>query len=302
MSPLPSSGLPSGSTMRPSSASPTGISSRWPVRLTVSPSTIFSHVAEQHGADVVGLEVQREAGDVVRAARASRTTCSSRGRGRARCRRPTDRTVPTSVSSACAGVEALDAALEDAGDLVGLDLHVGQWLLRRPCATCLRSCSSRLRMEASRIELPTRTTMPPRMSGSTVLRRARPCGRSARRSRRRCCSTVAVVELDGARDLRPAAACSPRPQRVELAADRGRSPACGGSRSAARGSCTSVSSAPSTALSQAVLLLLGREVGREEEHLQLAVVVERVGELAELLAHVVELVVLLRRPRTATRA
>ena len=42
MSPLPSSGLPSGSTMRPSSASPTGISSRWPVRLTVSPSTTFS--------------------------------------------------------------------------------------------------------------------------------------------------------------------------------------------------------------------------------------------------------------------
>ena len=36
----------------------------------------------------------------------------------------TDRTVPTSVSSALAGVEALDAGLEDAGDLVGLDLHV----------------------------------------------------------------------------------------------------------------------------------------------------------------------------------
>ena len=52
--------------MRPSSASPTGISSRRPVRLTVSPSTILLPVAEQHGADVVGLEVQREAGHVVR--------------------------------------------------------------------------------------------------------------------------------------------------------------------------------------------------------------------------------------------
>src|SRR5690348_14323524 len=41
MSPLPSSGLPSGSTMRPSSSSPTGISSRRLVRLTVSPSTIL---------------------------------------------------------------------------------------------------------------------------------------------------------------------------------------------------------------------------------------------------------------------
>ena len=38
--PLPSSGRPSGSTIRPSSASPTGTSSRRPVRLTMSPSTI----------------------------------------------------------------------------------------------------------------------------------------------------------------------------------------------------------------------------------------------------------------------
>src|SRR3954468_10977800 len=42
-SPLPSSGLPSGSTMRPSRPSPTGISSSLPERLTVSPSSILSH-------------------------------------------------------------------------------------------------------------------------------------------------------------------------------------------------------------------------------------------------------------------
>src|SRR6187551_1121063 len=42
-SPLSSSGRPSGSTMRPSSSSPTGIRSRCPVRLTVSPSTTLSH-------------------------------------------------------------------------------------------------------------------------------------------------------------------------------------------------------------------------------------------------------------------
>src|SRR3954470_400977 len=41
MSPLPSSGGPSGATSRPSSCSPTGTSSRRLVRLTVSPSTIF---------------------------------------------------------------------------------------------------------------------------------------------------------------------------------------------------------------------------------------------------------------------
>src|SRR5215211_2403037 len=42
LSPLPSSGRPSGSTMRPSSSSPTGTSSRRPVRLTLSPSSISS--------------------------------------------------------------------------------------------------------------------------------------------------------------------------------------------------------------------------------------------------------------------
>ena len=43
ISPLSSSGRPSGSTRRPSISSPTGICRSSPVRLTVSPSTIFSH-------------------------------------------------------------------------------------------------------------------------------------------------------------------------------------------------------------------------------------------------------------------
>src|SRR5829696_2899175 len=42
-SPLSSSGRPSGSTSRPSSSSPTGIRSKCPVRLTVSPSRTLSH-------------------------------------------------------------------------------------------------------------------------------------------------------------------------------------------------------------------------------------------------------------------
>jgi hypothetical protein len=85
-------------------------------------------VAEQHGADVVGLEVQREAGDVMRqlehleghrvleAVDAS-DAVGDRQHGadlgeRRRCR-----------------VEALDAALEDAGDFVWVDLHVRLRLL-----------------------------------------------------------------------------------------------------------------------------------------------------------------------------
>ena len=80
-------------------------------------------VAEQHGADVVGLEVQRQAGDAVRqlehlerhAVLEAVDAGDAVGRPRARCRPRSGRP---------AGVEALDAGLEDAGDLVGLDLHV----------------------------------------------------------------------------------------------------------------------------------------------------------------------------------
>src|SRR5207247_7525397 len=54
-------------------------------------------------------------------------------------------------------------------------------------------------------------------------------------------------------------------------------------------------------LVQAVLLLVRGEEGREQEHLEVAVLGEGVRELAELLADLVELVLLLRdleeRPR-----
>ena len=141
-------GCPSGSTMRPSSASPTGISSSWLGALDRVALDDLLPVAEQHGADVVGLEVQREARHVVRAARASRTPCSSRGRGCGRCRRATERTVPTSVSSAPPASRPSMRLLEDAGDLVGLDLHaiasgVSLTAAGYARATCLRSRSSR---------------------------------------------------------------------------------------------------------------------------------------------------------------
>ena len=56
-------------------------------------------VAQEHGADVVLLEVQREAGDPVRRTRASRARRTTRGRGCGRCRRRPARTVPTSSTS-----------------------------------------------------------------------------------------------------------------------------------------------------------------------------------------------------------
>ena len=56
---------------------------------------------------------------------------------------------------------------------------------------------------------------------------------------------------------------------------------------------TKFSSASSISLADALLLLLRGEVGREEEDLQVAVLVQRVGELAELLVHAVEVALLL---------
>ncbi len=49
-----------------------------------------------------------------------------------------------------------------------------------------------------------------------------------------------------------------------------------------------ISSAPSSSVPSACCFSLRREVGREEEHGQLAVLVQRVGELAELLAQLVQ--------------
>ena len=66
MGPLSSIGLPSASTTRPISASPTGTDMMRPVRRTSSPSLNCGVVAEEHGADLIFFEVQRDAGNVVR--------------------------------------------------------------------------------------------------------------------------------------------------------------------------------------------------------------------------------------------
>jgi hypothetical protein len=88
-------------------------------------------LAEEHDADVVGLEVQGQAGDAVgqlehleRAAVLeavdARDAVGHRQHG------------ADLGQLGGAGVEALDAALEDAGDLVGLDLHYEDCSLIRP--------------------------------------------------------------------------------------------------------------------------------------------------------------------------
>ena len=64
--PLPSIGWPSALTTRPSISSPTGTEMMRPVRLTWSPSFSSRGLAEQHGADALLFEVQRDAEQAVR--------------------------------------------------------------------------------------------------------------------------------------------------------------------------------------------------------------------------------------------
>jgi hypothetical protein len=99
MSPLPSSGRPSGSTIRPSSASPTGTSSSSPVRFAVSPSTILSH---SPNSTVPTLSASRFSARPVTPWGSS--SISNDMAFSSPCTRampsPMERTVPTSVSSA----------------------------------------------------------------------------------------------------------------------------------------------------------------------------------------------------------
>ena len=99
ISPLPSSGRPSGSTMRPSRASPTGISSRRPVRLTVSPSEIRSHSPNSTAPTLSDSRFSASPVTPWGSSSISKDMQFSRP-----CRRAmpsaTDSTVPTSVSSA----------------------------------------------------------------------------------------------------------------------------------------------------------------------------------------------------------
>ena len=81
--------------------------------------------AEEHGADVVGLEVQRQADHVVREFEhlERHAVLEAVDAGDA----VTDREDGADLGQVgLTGVEALDAGLEDGGDLVGLDLHEGE--------------------------------------------------------------------------------------------------------------------------------------------------------------------------------
>ena len=149
-------------------------------------------------------------------------------------------------------------------------------------------------MEASRIELPTRTTMPPRIVGSTcvVSSTLRPVWRPISSPMR---STDGVVELDGAGDGDRAGACSPRATAARTrGADRGRRPACGGSRrSSSRKFIVTGSASGDRACAARRSSPRWRSTARRRTARSSAFSSKRVGELTELLADDVELALLL---------
>src|SRR4051794_27420765 len=99
MSPLPSRGLPSGSTIRPSSSSPVGTSSRWPVRLTWSPSSISPQSPNSTAPTLSDSRLRARPVTSWGSSSSSSDMQLSRPWMR-EMPSPTDRTVPTSDSSA----------------------------------------------------------------------------------------------------------------------------------------------------------------------------------------------------------
>src|SRR3954447_21956398 len=302
ISPLPSSGWPSGSTMRPSSSSPTGISSSLSVRLTVSPSTTCSHGPNSTAPT---LSDSRFSARPV-------TSCGSSSLSNAwqfsrPCTRampsPTESTVPTSVSS---DEPASRPSMRDLRmEVISSGLICIQIFPFRPAVSASADLRSTLRVchltaelfksvsnggvedrvadadddaaEDVRIDLGREVDLAAGLLGDLVADLA----------------DGLLVELDrgGHSHGQELVLLLPQPVVPAPDAEDDRHPVVldqqleevderrvgAGDRAV-----------------QPVLLLGRREVGREEEHLQLARLVERVGELAELLAHQVDLVLLLR--------
>ena len=119
--PLPSIGWPSAFTTRPTSASPTGTDMMRAVRLTGSPSRISLRLAEQHRADRVLLEVERERHDAVR---------QLQELARHAALEPVDARDAVAHAQHAAhlgdvdvGAEAPELLAKDSRDLVGANLH-----------------------------------------------------------------------------------------------------------------------------------------------------------------------------------
>src|ERR1700754_1731185 len=287
ISPLPSSGWPSGDTIRPSSASPTGISSRRLVRLTVSPSTIFSHGPKSTAPTLSDSRLSARPMTSCGSSSISNAMQFSRPWMRA-MPSPIVNTVPTSVRSACPAsrpsmrdfrMEVISSGLICTNGSLGRGLAPGDLLAKLFESVADGGVEDRVADPhddaAEDVGLDAGGQVDPAagLLGDAVADLA----------------DRAFVERDGRGDLDRQQLVFLPPQPVEHAPDAEdhRHPVVLDQQ------LEEIDDRGVGVGDRAVKpvdLLSRREVRREEEHLQLAGGVHGVGELAELVAHQVELV------------
>src|SRR5829696_7741458 len=300
-SPLPSSGRPSGSTMRPTSSSPTGISRSWFVRLTVSPSTIRCQSPNSTTPTLSDSRLRARPVTSCGSSSISNDIAFSRPWMRA-MPSATDRTVPTSVRSAWPASRPSMRLLRM--DVISSGLICMVWLSVAPGRRLGgRGGSGRAddllaqgveavadgRVEDLVADADDDPAEDVRLDGGRELDLLAgllldPLADVADRG---------LVELDRGRDLHRKALVMLTPEGVVPAPDAEQH----GHPVVLHQQVEEVHEdrlRSRDGAVQPVLLLLRGEVRGEEEHLQLAVAGERVGELAELLAQDVDLVLLER--------
>jgi hypothetical protein len=256
-------------------------------------------VAEEHGADVVGLEVEREAGHIVRqlehlerhavvqAVHAADAVGDRQDR-------------PHFGEVRRAFLEPLDAAFEDAGDLVWLDLHWAQVLLtgtglrvglRGPGHLLSKSFQPVPDAGVEHHVAHAQHYAPEHVGVDLAAELDLAAGLAL--------DPLAdlvdqlLVELDRRGDRHRQQLVLLRPEDVELAPDpeeRRQAVALGEQLEEVHEALVG----PAHDLADAVLLLLRAEIRGEEEDLHVAVLGEGIGELADLVVNAVEHVVLER--------
>src|SRR3954447_4625429 len=296
-SPLPSSGRPSGSTIRPSRAAPTGMSSRWSVRLTVSPSTILS---QSPNSTVPTLSASRLSASPVTSC--GNSSISNDMQFSSPCTRAmpsaTDSTVPTSVSSALPESSPsmrLFRMLVISSGLICIWAVLPQWLDGITRLSGFRDFSSELLKAVPDRCVQDRVPHAEHDAAQDVgVDRARQLDVLARLLADPLAELVGDgrVERDRAGDLDGQQAVLPVPQHLELLA-------CSEQHRHAVIFDQHVQEVDEDRVGvhertiEPPLLLVGREVRREEEDRELAILLDRLREGGELLLDQVELLVLL---------
>src|SRR4051794_17349609 len=290
MSPLSSSGRPSGSTRRPSSCSPTGISRSLPVRFTVSPSETLSHSPKSTAPTLSSSRFSASPTTSWGSSSISSDMQLSTPWIRA-IPSPISSTVPTSVRSAeSVSMPSIRSRRIDAISSGLISMRLSFPFLRRSGDALSQFLEpvldARVQDHVSHLyDQPAEDVrIHPALQLDRVARLLLDLRTDPLRDLR--------VELDGAGHGHAQPLVLLGPERVVLPPDPEEDRHAVLFQQEVE-EVDHLCLGAGDRLCEAVLLLGGREVGAEEEELHLVVLLERVGELAELLADFVELPLLL---------